>query len=82
MKKPGWQRILELEEQAKHGSAPLTEPPPLPQQSLSTDPLARQMANDLHVVRQKAALDMNSQAIAALVVFGFIAFVVVKGFIL
>lgn len=81
MKKPRWQRILELEDQARHGSAPSPDnPPPMPSQSLQSDPLARQMAKDLRVVSQKASIEMNAQAIATAIVLGFIAIVVYNGF--
>ena len=71
MVKPRWQRILELEDAARQGSASSNERP-LPSQSLSRpDPVTAQMAADVHEIRRKQSIEFYAPGIALIILVAF-----------
>ncbi|WP_128926072.1 hypothetical protein [Bradyrhizobium guangxiense] len=68
LKKPKWQRILELEAAAKGALPELTAGAYRPEDP----PVARQMADDLREIRRKQSIEFYAPGIALLLVVGFI----------
>ncbi|SDK40856.1 hypothetical protein [Bradyrhizobium ottawaense] len=74
MSKPRWQRILDLEHQARTGCEPLSEQPPMPSKSIQ-DPLVKQMASDLRAMRRMQSFDFFAPGIAFLLLIGLVWFI-------